>query len=277
MFICLNRATAGGGMPLDQFVALAATAGFAGADVDLEYGIQNGAAKLHDLYAMHDMRFGGWGAPPWRAPDESTLADALGKFEQCARIAGELKIDSCATWIMPSSDRPFTENWEFHVRRLRPVSRVLAEHGLRLGLEFIGPYHLRRQHPHEFIFTPGLMLELADAIGPNVGLLVDCFHVHASGTSLEHLAQVSGDRIVLVHLNDCPNVSLADVQDAHRLIPGQGVLDLKSFIAALKRAGYRGPVSLEIFNADLKQLTPAEAARRAAEGTRRALGGAMVA
>ena len=40
MKICLNRATAGGALPLDQFVALSAKAGFPGADVDLNYGVE---------------------------------------------------------------------------------------------------------------------------------------------------------------------------------------------------------------------------------------------
>src|SRR5262245_9970649 len=247
MYVCLNRGTAGGNLLLEQFVKLAADAGFAGADVDLGYGAQQGAPALRDLYAKYKLKFGGWGPPDWRG-DAAKSREAVQKLPKFARVAKELGIDSCATWIMPSSDLPFIDNWNYHAERLRPVARVLADHDLRLGLEFVAPHHLRRKFKHEFIFTPGLMLELADAVGPNVGLLVDCFHCHASATSWDHLAQIPGEKIVLCHLNDCPHVPINDVDDGKRLLPGDGTIDLRAFFAALKNAGYKGPVSLEVFS-----------------------------
>jgi sugar phosphate isomerase/epimerase len=165
---------------------------------------------------------------------------------------------------------PFIENWNYHVERIRPVARVLAEHGLRFGLEFVAPYHLRRKFKHEFIFTPGLMLELADAAGPNVGLLVDIFHCHCAGTPWEHLAQIPKERIVLAHLNDAPDVPVAEVEDGTRLLPGQGVLDIPGFLAALRKTGYDGPVSVEVFSAALRAMPPADAAKMAWEATKRA-------
>jgi hypothetical protein len=50
MKVCLNRHTAGRGLPLPEFVELAADAGFAGADVDLSFGVEHGAAALADLF-----------------------------------------------------------------------------------------------------------------------------------------------------------------------------------------------------------------------------------
>jgi len=271
MYICLNGSTAGRGLPLPQFVKLAASAGFAGADVDLGYAIDHGASALRDLFAGQNLRFGGWGAPDWRN-EERTLVDALPDFAQRCRIAAELGIDSCATWIMPSSDRPFAENWKFHVDRLRIVAKVLADHGLRFGLEFVSPQHLRRQHPHEFIFTPGQMLELADEVGPNAGLLVDCFHVHSAGETWDRLLGIPGEKIVLGHINDAPNVPIPAIVDGERLLPGDGVIDLKAFIGAMLKTGYRGPVSLEVFNADLRAMPPEKAAQAAADAILRTFG-----
>lgn len=271
MDICLNRATCGGKLPLEQFLTIAADAGFPGADVDLGYGQAHGAAALRELYAAKNLRFGGWGLPfDWRAESEKQ-AEGLAKLRAMAQVAAELKIDACATWLMPSSTMPLMDNWRFHVERLGPAARILAEHGLRLGLEFIGPYHLRRMNPHEFLFSPGAMLELADAIGPNVGLLVDLFHIHTSGATLEHLAQIPAQRIVLVHLNDAPDLPFTECKDGERLLPGEGVLDCPGFMAALEKTGYTGPVSLEVFSAELKAMNPADAARRAWAATARAL------
>ncbi len=172
---------------------------------------------------------------------------------------------------MPSAELPFLANWNFHISRLRPVAAALAGEGLRLGLEFVAPYHLRRKFPHEFISTPGLMLELADAIGPNVGLLVDCFHCHASATTWEHVAEIPAKRIVLAHLNDCPAGPLAGVEDGKRVLPGEGVIDQAAFLSALRTAGYNGPVSVEVFSADLRAMQPEVAAGKAWEAVTRVL------
>ena len=120
------------------------------------------------------------------------------------------------------------------------------------------------------------MLELADAVGPNAGLLVDIFHCHCSGTTWETLAAIPGQRIVLAHLNDAPKVPVAQVNDRNRLLPGQGGLDIAGFLAALHKTGYAGPVSLEVFSNELRAMAPADAAKLAGEslrGPRQALEG----
>src|SRR4051812_30312557 len=98
MYICLNRGTAGGGLELPEFVKLSAAAGFQGADVDLAYGAKHGAAALRDLYATAGQKFGGWGPGDWRS-DEGFWRAAIKDLEPQAKVAAELKIDSCATWI----------------------------------------------------------------------------------------------------------------------------------------------------------------------------------
>jgi sugar phosphate isomerase/epimerase len=271
MHICLNRATTGGSLPLEKFVDIAASAGFQGADVDLGYAQKNGSAALRDIYESKKMTYGGWGLPfDWRG-DPAGLKEGLRTLSEQAKIAGELRIDSCATWLMPSSDLPLIENWRFHVARLGPAAQVLADNGMRLGLEFIGPYHHRRRGKHEFLFTPGQMLELADAIGSNAGLLVDSFHVYTSGTTFEHLSQIPAKRIVLAHLNDAPPGPIGAIQDSNRFLPGEGVIDLNAFMDALAKAGYDGPVSLEVFSAELRKMTPADAAKRAWGAVQKAL------
>jgi sugar phosphate isomerase/epimerase len=268
MNICLNRATAGGPMPLEQFVDLAASAGFPGADVDLGYATLKSPAALRDLYASKHLAFGGWGPPDFRN-EEKKLTDALPLFKTHAKIAADLGIDSCATWIMPSSDRPFVENFQFHAARLKPVAQVLAEFGLRIGLEFVAPWHLRRKFKHEFIFTPGLMLELCEAVGPNTGLLVDCFHCHCAGVPIEEIASWPKEKIVLCHFNDAPKCPLYQVEDGARLLPGNGAIDIPAFFRAVEKTGYNGPISLEVMSPDLRAMPAEQAAKLAADACRK--------
>jgi sugar phosphate isomerase/epimerase len=271
MYVCLNGGTAGGGLPLEEFVKIAADAGFAGADVDLAWGRKHGAAALRELFLKHNLRFGGWGPPvDWRG-DEGRMSEGMAELGKQAAIARELGIDSCCTYILPSGDRRFMDNWNFHVNRLRPIAQALADQGLRFGLEFVAPYHLRRKWPHEFIFTAGQMLELADDVGPNAGLLLDSFHVHAAGDAFERIAAIPASRIVLVHLNDAPAGATSSVEDFKRVLPGQGVIDLAGYLGALRTSGYQGAVSLEVFSEELKKLPAAEAAKRAWAATAKAL------
>jgi sugar phosphate isomerase/epimerase len=262
MYVCLNRGTTGGGLPLEEFVALSADAGFPGCDVDLGYAEQHGPEKLKDLYARHKQKFGGWGPALSHHTDPAKRADAAKTLERQAAHAAKLGIDSCAIWLLPSSKLPFQETWKAHVDGLKPAAKILADHGLRLGLEFVTPYHLRRANPHEFIYTPGLMLELADAIGPNVGLLIDAWHMHHSATPMSQIAQIPAKKIVLCHLNDSPQLPPEEILDSRRLLPGEGVIDLAGFFRNLQEAGYTGPVSLEAFHV-VKDLPPKEAAHKA--------------
>jgi sugar phosphate isomerase/epimerase len=268
MYICLNRGTTGGGLSQLEFAQLAADAGFQGCDVDLSYAQERGSAALADLFASLKLRFGGWGPALDHRTAPADRREAAARLSAHAAMARQLKIDSCATWIMPSSDSPFLETWKLTAEGLRPVAQILAENGLRFGLEFVSPYHLRRQHKHEFIFTPGLMLELAAEIGPNVGLLVDSFHCHCSHTPWKQIAELPKSSIVLCHLNDVPAVAVEDLKDGERLLPGDGTLDLSAYLNALRHAGYDGPVSLEAFGC-VKDLPAPAAAKKAWEACRR--------
>ena len=121
MYICLNRATAGRNLAFEEFVKLASDAGFAGADVELGWARQRSADALHELFESRRLRFGGWGVPfDWRGEDKAQRAMGSRTSTDSSALATQLHIDSCATWIMPSSDRRFIENWMFHVERLRP-------------------------------------------------------------------------------------------------------------------------------------------------------------
>ncbi len=83
-YVCLNRGTTGGNLSQEDFVKVAAGAGFAGADVDINYGVQHGVAKLADLYATHHLRFGGWGAPDFRA-ESAKLPEGLAQLKKWLR------------------------------------------------------------------------------------------------------------------------------------------------------------------------------------------------
>ncbi len=158
---------------------------------------------------------------------------------------------------MPGSNELTQEqNREFHLKRLIPVARILADHNISLGLEFIGPKHIRDSQKFPFVHTMGEMLKLGAEIGPNVGLLLDSYHWHTSGGTLDQLHALQPAQIVYVHLNDAiAGVPLEELIDGTRLLPGEsGVIDLKGFTKALWSIGYDGPVAVEPFKKELNDL-----------------------
>ena len=81
---------------------------------------------------------------------------------------------------------------------------------------------------------------------PGVDLVLDSCHWHASGGG--SLAGFPIERLAMIHLNDAPAKPPREIEDADRLLPGLGVIDLAALVGRLRAAGYDGPWSLETFN-----------------------------
>jgi sugar phosphate isomerase/epimerase len=182
----------------------------------------------------------------WRGSDEEFRASLSGLAEAAAtaRAVGCL---SCCTYILPSTDHKPAAFMAQATYRLRACARILGVYGIRLGLEFVGPHHLRTAWKFPFIWTMEETLDWIAAIGePNVGLLLDSIHWHTTGSTAADIERLKPEQIVHVHLNDAPDVPVEEVRDNVRLYPGEGVIDLAGFLGALNRIGYRGVVSQEV-------------------------------
>lgn len=85
---------------------------------------------------------------------------------------------------------------------------------------------------------------------PNVGLVLDTFHIFAKKTDLSAIRSIPRDRIFLVQVADAPLLDMDYLYWSRhfRNFPGQGDLPLLDFMAALETTGYEGLLSLEIFN-----------------------------
>src|SRR5262249_3134249 len=88
---------------------------------------------------------------------------------------------------------------------------------------------------------------------PNIGIILDSFHILAPRFPLSTIRSIPGDRIFLVQLADAPGLELDVLSWSrhHRSFPGQGDLPVDEFMEALAATGYARPLSLEIFNDEL--------------------------
>ena len=255
------------GLSLADSIKLAVQTGFGGLDFSIQEAAQLGAAAAQALFNEAGIRYGAWGLPVrWNHDD---WRDDLAELPQLAALAAQMGADRCSTWCPPSSAaRPFAENFDWHLERFRAIAEVLNDHGIRFGIEFIGPQSLRPADQHDFISTMEGMLEMAAAIGTgNVGLLLDAWHLYTSGGALDDLDKISKSDIVNVHVNDAPaGLGMAEYNDHDRRLPLEtGVLPLEGFMKKLIALGYDGPVTPEPFSARINAIEdPLEAARETA-------------
>jgi len=267
MYTNLNTGMIGVQAGLNEAIDAAKRFGFGGIDFSIDEAADlvniHGPAYITDLAANAGVRLGNWGLPVDFRNDEAAWQAGLDRLPAQAKLAAELGCLRTATWIMPCDDnRPFDENFAFHRDRLQPVARILADHGCRLGLEFVGPKTLRESKRYPFIHTMDGMLALGDAIGTgNVGLLLDCYHLYTSHGSMDEVAALTNEQIVVVHVNDAPAGLAIDEQlDGVRDLPGAtGVIDVDRFLQALAGIAYDGPVTAEPFSQRLRDLPDEEA------------------
>ncbi len=262
------------GLSLSEAIALARDAGFAGLSFDSRAAVravdEHGLAAVQDQFAQAGVKPALWNLPvAWR-DDDQWQAD-LRELPRLASTARELGATRTATYMPSGSDeRPFRENFDWHVARLRPIAEVLRDEGCRFGIEFLGPKTYRAAFRHEFIHTLDGVMELVAAIGTgNVGVLLDSWHLYTSGGTLGDLQRLKNHDVIVVHVNDAPARIARDEQiDTVRTLPMEtGVIDLVGFMQALREMGYDGPVMPEPFSQrinDLASTDPEAAAREAA-------------
>ncbi|SEJ18531.1 4-hydroxyphenylpyruvate dioxygenase [Pseudomonas linyingensis] len=93
---------------------------------------------------------------------------------------------------------------------------------------------------------------------PNLGVLLDSFHTLSLKGDPSAIAEIPGDKIFFVQMADAPllNMDVLEWSRHFRCFPGQGDFDLPGFLAPILKSGYRGPLSLEIFNDGFRAAPP---------------------
>ena len=103
-------------------------------------------------------------------------------------------------------------------------------------------------------------------------VLPDVYHLYKGGSDFTGLGVVGPDGIGIFHANDYPAIDRATIADADRVFPGDGVAPLNEVFATLRAIGYRGHVSLELFNRDYWQRDPHAVAKEGLEKLKQAAG-----
>lgn len=153
------------------------------------------------------------------------------------------------------------------------LCRRAAAHGLRIGLEAI---------PYSSLRTLGDARALVEDVGaPNAGLVLDAWHWHRAGGTLEEVASAARDGLVVsVQLCDALPRPMDDLREEgrhHRQLPGEGVVDLGAWLTALEPAlsgsatGTPATVATEVLSDAVVAGGAGQACRLTADAGRRVL------
>ena len=97
--------------------------------------------------------------------------------------------------------------------------------------------------------------------------ILDVWHWHHSGSTIDDILAAGKDRIVHVHVSDAKAQPPEEVRDNQRVMPGEGVINLVGFFQALKKIGYDGGVSPEPLGRVPQEMSPEEGAKLALDTT----------
>ncbi len=263
MFINLNWATMGIAQPptIEALVGLATRNGYGGVDLP-GHALLSTASADHARAVVNSagLKWGLFWLPgQFLASDDATFEQEMDRLIAIAPHVARAGGRATYQHVWPASDTlDYAVNFAHHVRRLRRMSDILWPLGIRVGLEFIGGTEKRRKSPFPFVYRLPETLELADAVGPGVGIALDAYHWWTSGGTLDDLRHIPDvNRIVNVHLSDGVTGRPRDEQkDLERAMPGStGLVDLTGFLGVLRERHYDGPVICEPFDPSRKRFT----------------------
>jgi 2-keto-myo-inositol isomerase len=106
-------------------------------------------------------------------------------------------------------------------------------------------------------------------------VLPDVYHLYKGGSDFAGLPLLSASAIGIFHVNDYPRIDRPKIVDQDRVFPGDGVAPLGDMLRTLREIGYRGYLSLELFNHDYWKRDPHEVARTGLEKLKAAVRAAL--
>ena len=240
-----------------------------------EFSTDQIKAYLEKMQA-NGVSWGSSGLPMEFRKSADQFRDDLKALPKLAAACQQAGITRMGTWVMPTHQTlTYHQNFKQHCERLQATANILGHHGIKLGLEYVGPKTLMTRNKFSFVRTMAECKELIAGIGEsNVGFVLDSFHWYCAGDTVADLLTLDNEDIVTVDFNDArAGIDPDDQIDGKRELPGAtGVIDMPAFIGALLQIGYDGPVRAEPFNQPLRDMEDEDAVRTTREAMRKVSG-----
>jgi 2-keto-myo-inositol isomerase len=262
---CFNTVTAAP-YPLREQIDLMGKHGYEGTEIQSnkldEYLQAHSMQELKDQLARNKVEAAALMAFPYFGFKEGPLGD-IRKYAELAQQVGAACL-LCYCCDGPPEGMSEEEGFARAGASAREYGKAAAPFGVKIALEPIGA--------NRFVPGPAQALRIAKASGEaNVGVMFDTFHSHRGGVTLQEIEEIPVEKLLIVHVNDVPDLPRETLTDAHRVYPGEGCLPLVEEFRILRKKGYRGFLSVEIFNRDYWKDTADNIIRKSKAGLDRVL------
>ncbi|MFE6589115.1 bifunctional sugar phosphate isomerase/epimerase/4-hydroxyphenylpyruvate dioxygenase family protein [Streptomyces sp. NPDC057781] len=170
------------------------------------------------------------------------LRRARHKFELMRRLGAD-------TVLVCSSVSPHAvDDDALAAEQLSRLADLAEDHGVRVAYEALawGRHISTYDHAWHVVESAG---------HPALGTCLDSFHILSRGSDPRGIEDIPGEKIFFLQLADAPLLAMDVLQWSrhYRCFPGQGGFDVAGLLRHVLRAGYDGPLSLEVFNDVFRQ------------------------
>lgn len=183
---------------------------------------------------------------------ERARGDLARLLEGCSEIGGD-HVLFCSSMREDAS-----ADFNLAVEQVGTIAADAGRAGIRVAFEALSMARHRRSWTQAWAVV-------AAVASPYLGIALDTTHCALVRDDVEGIAALPANSIYFVQLADLPTLEgdLLDLNRKMRLFPGEGIIDFEPFMSAVRRTGYAGTVSLEVFNAANMERPAYENARRA--------------
>lgn len=138
---------------------------------------------------------------------------------------------SYAGWGVPEGRVDKKERTAHSIESMKKVAAVAENYGIQYAVEAVNRFE------GVVLNTAAEALEYVKAVDmPNVGILLDTYHMNIEEPSIRSAILTAGDRLIGFH-----------VGENNRSVPGRGHLDWREIFGALRDVNYRGRIVAEPF------------------------------
>ena len=242
MKTCFNTITAGLDRRLEEIIAACARAGFDGMELDLR-AIDEAAGRV-SLKEIGKMLSDGGLAPvsvmAFDLAPFTTDEVLFERFKRGTAAARELGAPILLTFCFAAIPAGLSREAALTAAGQRVALYARAAAPVKVALEPIGRT--------ELMGGPTSALDIARrSASANVGIMMDTFHYWKSAVPDADILAIPRDKLLIVHVNDSEDLPRTEARDSHRMHVGQGILPLDHYLALIRRIGYDGYLSVEIF------------------------------
>ena len=177
---------------------------------------------------------------------EDVLAANLRRAEAKFKLMSRLGMDTIL--VCSNVGTATIDDDSLRAEQLSRLAGLAGDHGVKVAYEALawGKYVNDYEHAHRLVETVD---------HPNLGTCLDSFHILSRDWDTAPIETFSADKIFFVQVADAPKLSMDVLSWSrhYRVFPGEGQFELAKFMGHVVRAGYTGPVSLEVFNDVFRQ------------------------